>query len=177
VEREVDAIDLRVSYFHQNGNRWGEQRRTLYGNPTWEAVYDSNGDRLRHYTLETYSGARQFYSGGKLLYEQIFSKYQEEYCEEHGCGMVDQRGLKFVDQYDEQGRLVRRITMKDGGKEIELVETYSESGAVTRVPFNPETGPALNLAPEAISDKIEPLNPRPEWEALEKEVSLIIQYK
>lgn len=176
-ERGVDEYTAKTVYFHDNGKLWAEQEGNLYGYANKEAQYDRDGNPVRFYEWRgAYDGiVKHFRPDGTLRYVQHYAPFEYEMPDEHGPSMVKERRLSYVEEFDGSERVTRRITMVPGGHQIDFVEVLRPGKPTQRIKVDPETGPALNLPPEAVNTKIEPVKPRPVWEEAEAKVSLIIE--
>lgn len=180
--RKVGEWDHSVQYFHPNGARWSFQVASLYSdNPSLERDWDDEDRLVREFVMDDAdkrAGVLSVFRGdGTARFVQNYAPYMAmEYSEHGGAYEVKRRGLKTVDEFDASKRLVRRITMVDGGEAVESVDVFDpDTGAqLSHVPFVKDKVAPIALPSELTNTKIERIKPGDTWKKAEAAVSDIV---
>jgi hypothetical protein len=181
-KRKVDEWDHAVQYFYQNGARWSYQVASLYADtPTVERDYDTDDRLVRDFVVDDTDKRAAtvfaFRGDGTRRYIKNYAPYfATEYSEHGGAYQVKKRGLKTIDEFDGAERLVRRITMIDGGEAVEAVDIFDPATGeqLSHIPFVKDQAAPVALPSELTNIKIERLQPSETWTREEKKVSDIV---
>lgn len=176
-KREVDDFRHVIEFFHVNGARWAQQKGSLLGTPVQESLFDTSDRLVRYYEhddVDRYTGiVRYVRTDGTTRLLQRYEPYERTVGTPEGVYEVKQRGLRFVDEFDEQDRLVRRTTMVEGENKVEFVELFDPQtgGQLAHIPFDPSQPAPIALPAEVTDTDIKPADPMKSWEEAEAKIS------
>jgi hypothetical protein len=129
--------------------------------------------------VKTHSGFARFYSEGVLRFVQHYVPWTHMEYYDEGSYEATTRALKTIEELDVQQRVVKRITMVDGGKLVESVDVIDPATAavVSHVAFDKEGKGPIDLPPEILSSDIKLATPVDQWKAEEAKVSALTNAK
>lgn len=176
--RVIDAPNHKITYNRANGKKWSEQSGSAFGSPVIEGLFDENGILARFSnmppTSEQEGTVRYYRPDGTERFTQQFLKYTyKAYEPGEGAYEVTSRALKIVSEFNDRHQLVRRITMRDGGKQVQSVEVFDPATGelVDRIEVDPLKVNPVALPPELLDQKVEAARASEVWKEAELKVS------
>lgn len=176
--RGIDAPTHEITFFRATGKKWSEQSGSTFGSPVIENLYDENGMLARFSNMPPTSekeGAALYYRpDGTVRFTQQFLPYKyKEYEPGEGAYEVTSRALKVICEFNEKQSLVRRITMRDGGKQVQFIDIYNPATGelVDHIEVDPLKANQTGLPPELLDQKVEAARALDAWKEAEVKVS------